>query len=198
MDDPVLLVRVERDDDGMARVLAPRVGWWSSLPTPGSLLGPGSEVGALSQLHRRFRLVLPEGHAGRVQDGLPPLRTVAVEYGQTLFRLAPVETASAADLSEERAGLGQPREGGLVAGTRALVSPTDGVFYRKLSPDAPPFVEQGGRVRLGQPVGLVEVMKTFNQILYEGPGFPEEAEVVEIRVEDAQEVSAGQVLMVLR
>ena len=68
MDDPVLLVRVERDDDGMARVLAPRVGWWSSLPPEGSLLGPGSEVGSLSQLHSRYRMVMPEGFAGRVQD----------------------------------------------------------------------------------------------------------------------------------
>lgn len=197
MDDPVLLVRVESDDDGMARVLAPKVGWWSSLPPAGSLLGPGSEIGVLSQLHRRFRLVMPEGHAGRIQDGLPPLRVVAVEYGQALFRLAPMDAASSAGLAEERP-LGQPRGVELAAGTRALVSPTDGVFYHKASPDAPPFVKQGGRVRLGQPVGLVEVMKTFNQILYEGPGFPEEAEVVEIRVEDAQEVSAGQVLMVLR
>ena len=198
MDDPVLLVRVERDDDGMARVLAPRVGWWSSLPTPGSLLGPGNEVGTLSQLHRRFRLVMPEGYAGRVQDGLPRLRVVAVEYGQALFRLAPVDAASPADLAQAQSAPGRPRGDDLAAGMRAVVSPTDGVFYRKASPDAPPFVEQGGKVRLGQPVGLVEVMKTFNQILYEGPGFPEEAEVVEVRVEDAQEVSAGQVLLVLR
>jgi biotin carboxyl carrier protein len=197
VDDPVLLVRVEREDDGMAQVLAPRVGWWNSLPTPGSLLGPGSEVGTLSQLHRRFRLVMPEGYAGKVQDGLPPLRVVAVEYGQVLFRLAPVDASTSSDLAEEGVP-GRPRGAELAAGTRALVSPTDGVFYRKASPEAPPFVEQGGRVRLGQPVGLVEVMKTFNQILYEGPGFPEEAEVVEIRVEDAQEVSAGQVLMVLK
>jgi hypothetical protein len=41
-------------------------------------------------------------------------------------------------------------------------------------------------------------MKTFNQILYDGPGCPEEAEVVEVRCEDAQEVSAGQILVVVR
>jgi len=198
MDEPVLLVRVERDDDGKSRVLAPRVGWWSDLPRAGSLVGPGSDVGALSQLHRSYRLAMPEGAAGRVQDGLPPLHTVAVEFGQVLFRIAPVCTDADGELSEERSALGQPRGADLAAGTRALVSPTDGVFYRKPSPDAPPFVKQGDRVRLGQPVGLVEVMKTFNQILYGGTGFPEEAEVVEIRVEDAQEVSAGQVLMVLR
>ena len=41
-------------------------------------------------------------------------------------------------------------------------------------------------------------MKTFNQILYDGPGVPDEAEVVEVRASDAQEVAAGQVLIVVR
>jgi biotin carboxyl carrier protein len=53
-------------------------------------------------------------------------------------------------------------------------------------------------VRRGDAVGLVEVMKTFNQILYDGPGFPEEAEVVEVRCEDGQEVRVGEVLVVVR
>ena len=54
------------------------------------------------------------------------------------------------------------------------------------------------RVRRGDAVGLVEVMKTFNQILYQGPGFPDQAEVVEVRLQDAEEVRAGQVLVVVR
>ncbi len=41
-------------------------------------------------------------------------------------------------------------------------------------------------------------MKTFNQILYEGPGFAEQAEVLEVRAADAQEVRAGDVLVVVR
>ena len=79
-----------------------------------------------------------------------------------------------------------------------MVSPTDGTFYRGPAPGTRPFVEPGSRVRAGQPLGLVEVMKTFNQIPYGGPGLPEEAEVVEIRCGDAEEVHAGQVLMFVR
>ena len=41
-------------------------------------------------------------------------------------------------------------------------------------------------------------MKTFNQIVYGGGGFPEEATVVEVRCGDAEEVAAGQVLVVVR
>jgi acetyl-CoA carboxylase biotin carboxyl carrier protein len=198
MNDPVLLVRVETDGDGMTRVLAPRVGWWTSLPGPGTLIGPGSDVGALDQLNRRFRLMMPEGAAGLVADGLPALRGVAVEYGQLLFRLTPVGAATAADGPSGQTALRQRAGEQLAADTRAIVSPTDGVFYRKPSPDAAAFVEVGSRVRRGQPVGLVEVMKTFNQILYDGPGVPEEAEVVEVRAGDSEEVGAGQILIVVR
>ena len=62
----------------------------------------------------------------------------------------------------------------------------------------PPFVEIGSRVRQGQPVGLVEVMKTFNQIVYGGPGLPAEAEVIEVRSEDGAEIAAGQPLIIVR
>jgi acetyl-CoA carboxylase biotin carboxyl carrier protein len=198
MNDPVLLARVERDEDGTARVLAPRVGWWSSLPAQGTLIGPGSDVGVLDQLNRRFRLLMPEGAAGLVTDGLPPLRKVAVEYGQILFELQPVEAAAAAGTAGKMTARDGKEGAELAADARTIVSPTDGVFYRKPSPDAPPFVEKGSRIKRGQPVGLVEVMKTFNQILYDGPGVPDEAEVVEVRASDAQEVAAGQVLIVLR
>jgi biotin carboxyl carrier protein len=119
-----------------------------------------------------------------------------VEYGQPLFELAPLGIEDAA--VEARAESGEAPAPDLPEGAVAVVSPTEGVFYRRSSPDAEPFVEIGGRVTLGQPVGLVEVMKTFNQIVYEGPGFPAEAEVLEVRCGDTEEVRAGQVLIVLR
>jgi biotin carboxyl carrier protein len=81
---------------------------------------------------------------------------------------------------------------------REILSPLPGTFYRKPAPDAPPFANEGDVIKAGDVVGLVEVMKTFNQIAYGGPGFPEAAEVVEVRAGDAEEVQAGQVLVVVR
>ncbi|NJC89363.1 MAG: acetyl-CoA carboxylase biotin carboxyl carrier protein [Desulfuromonas sp.] len=43
-------------------------------------------------------------------------------------------------------------------------SPIVGTFYRKSSPEAPPFVEVGSVVEKGQTVCLVEAMKLFNEI----------------------------------
>ena len=199
MDDPVLLVRVDAEPRGERRiVVSPGVGWWSGHPHPGAFVGPGSSIGTLAHLNRRFALLLPEGAAGIVADTLPRDRSVAVEFGQTLLHLLPVDADSTAGIAADAGRLGHPATAGLPAGTWAVVSPTDGTFYPRPTPDAPPFVEQGSRVRSGQPLGLVEVMKTFNQVLYGGPGFPEEASVVEVRCRDSEEVRAGQVLFVVR
>ncbi len=199
MDEPVLLVRVERLDESRVRVLSPDVGLWSDHPHLGALLGPGSKIGILARLTRRAALLLPDGTAGVVSGPLPRDRSVAVEYGQLLFELSPVGGAAWEQSVEADAGrLGHPVAADLPAGARAIVSPTDGTFYHRPAADAPPFVQVGGTVRRGQAIGLVEVMKTFNHVLYGGPGFPDEAQVVEVRCGDAEEVRAGQVLVVVR
>jgi biotin carboxyl carrier protein len=198
VNEPILLVRVVAANDGRFRVLSPGVGWWSAHPHPGALVGPGSQVGLFASLHKRFALVLPDPTAGRTVGALPRKWSVPVEYGQVLFELAPVDPNDEAGTRGGAGALGRPADADLPEGGRAVVSPTDGFFYRRPSPGAEPFVEVGTRVRLGDPLGLVEVMKTFNQILFGGPGFPDEAEVVAIRVGDAEEVRAGQVLMVVR
>jgi biotin carboxyl carrier protein len=198
MNEPILMARVDSSSSGRILVLAPLVGTWTEHPHTGALVGPGSRIGFLSHLTRRFALVLPEGAAGRIALGLPRDRAVAVEYGQVLFELSAVEAVDGNALSADAGTLGRPPGAGLPEGAWAVVSPTDGVFYRRPSPASPPFVEEGARIRAGDPIGLVEVMKTFNQIAYGGPGLPEEAQVVEIRRNDAEEVRAGDILLVVR
>jgi biotin carboxyl carrier protein len=193
-----LLLEIETSDSGVTAVRSPGVGWWSEHPHRGALVGPGSRVGTLEVQNRRYRLVLPDGAGGRVVGELPGDRTVAVEHGQVLFRLAPLADVDAADVDGDRGSLGHPGGADLPEDCRAVVAPTDGVFYTRPSPDAAPFVEAGAPVRAGDPVGLVEVMKTFNQIVYGGPGYPETGTVAEVRVADGQEIRAGDVLVVVQ
>ena len=47
-------------------------------------------------------------------------------------------------------------------------------------------------------LGLVEVMKCFNQIRLEGDTLPDQCEVIQIPAEDGCEVTLGQVLFVLK
>jgi len=191
-----LTVRTRRAG-GRIEVLAPAAGWWSRHPVPGCVLVAGQSVGTLEVLHRRLSLVLPEEAFGAVSGELPTDRRVAVEYGQPLLLLDPEGAggvAGGAGTAAAEPGVETTR----AATGYAVRAPTDGVFYRRSAPGAAPFVELGQRIRRGQPVGLVESMKTFNQVVLGGPGAPEEGEVVEILVEDEAEIRSGQPLLRVR
>src|SRR5580704_1846026 len=73
-----------------------------------------------------------------------------------------------------------------------IVSPMVGTAYRGSAPGARPFVEVGAQIRAGDPVIIIEAMKTMNQI----PA-PRAGTVVQILVEDGQPVEYGQPLMIV-
>jgi biotin carboxyl carrier protein len=187
-----LTVLASTDADGGTTLHAPKLGIWSDHPRDGAVVMPGSEIGTLTQAGRRYSLLIPAEVAGRVaisgtrQDALP------VEYLEALCRVIAM-ASSPVELTSSGIGAAQP-----VRGALAITAPTDGVFYRSSSAGAKPFVAVGERIGLGRPVGLIEVMKTFNPIAYGGAGFPDEAEVVEIVAADGQEVRAGQALVVVK
>ncbi|TDR31850.1 acetyl-CoA carboxylase [Hydromonas duriensis] len=70
-----------------------------------------------------------------------------------------------------------------------ILSPLPGTFYQKESPTAAPFVLVGQEIKAGDVVGLVEVMKMFNQITSEHAGI-----VIEVCVENDEPVDVGEVL----
>jgi acetyl-CoA carboxylase biotin carboxyl carrier protein len=72
------------------------------------------------------------------------------------------------------------------------------MFYRRPRPDEPAYVEVGQVVESGSTLGLVEVMKCFSAITYGGQQLPARAEVAEIRADDGAEVTADQILFVVR
>lgn len=74
----------------------------------------------------------------------------------------------------------------------AVKSPMVGTAYRAPAPGAAPFVEIGTEIAKGQPVLIVEAMKTMNQI----PA-PHSGRVTAILVEDAQPVEFGEPLMII-
>ena len=43
-------------------------------------------------------------------------------------------------------------------------SPLPGVFYRRPTPDQPPFAEEGTAVTADQTIGLVEIMKQYAEV----------------------------------
>ncbi len=75
------------------------------------------------------------------------------------------------------------------AGLVEVRSPMVGTFYRRQSPEAPPFVEVGTQVGVGDPLCLVEVMKLFTTVDARVRG-----RVAEILAEDGTLVEYDQVL----
>jgi acetyl-CoA carboxylase biotin carboxyl carrier protein len=74
----------------------------------------------------------------------------------------------------------------------AIVSPMVGTVYLSPEPEAPAFVTVGDKVTEGQPLLIIEAMKTMNQI----PA-PKTGTVKRILVEDGAPVEFGAPLMVV-
>jgi acetyl-CoA carboxylase biotin carboxyl carrier protein len=78
-------------------------------------------------------------------------------------------------------------------GLIVVKSPIVGTFYRAPAPTAPPFVEVGDRVKVGQVLCIVEAMKLMNEIEAETAG-----EIVKVHPENGQPVQYGDPLFSLR
>ena len=77
-------------------------------------------------------------------------------------------------------------------GQVTVTAPMVGTFYRRPSPDSPPFVEVGARVEIGDPLCMVEVMKLYTTLCAELAGT-----VVAVCADDASLVEYGHVLFVI-
>jgi len=71
-----------------------------------------------------------------------------------------------------------------------ITSPMTGIYYSAPSPGSPPFAKEGDEVTAGQPIGLIEAMKVFNEI----PA-PLSGTVQKVVVESGQLVNLGDVIM---
>ncbi len=182
MSRPARAALVSQDDTGQMVVAAPTPGKirWQRLV--GEVVRPGSRLGILMQGQMCFDLVLPDGvQGGQVQDVLLSDPWTACEYMQALSHLTAPSTH---DLSESATPGHRADAGGLYT----VPSPTHGSYYRRPSPDSPPYVELGQEISRGDTLGLVEVMKCFSPIHFEPPAGFECGIVRELVAADGAEV----------
>ncbi len=175
--------------DGSMVLAAPKLGVFMRELAPGDVVRPGVVIGVLRVLQRRYRVIAPEGALGEIKSiDASPSRPVG--YGDVLLSLG---AASELVRTAATAATKTTHQGEL-----SLKAPIHGIFYRRASPESPAYVEAGQTISRGQTVGLIEVMKTFNPVIYEGPGLPEKAVVLEVVAGERQEVSAGGILLTLK
>ena len=196
MAEPKIAARVDELEGESYLVRSPAVGVVEALPGMGVYLNAMEGFLTLRVLGQRRVVLLPRGVEGRVVEQLVEGRWVPVEYNQPLLRLRAGQEASAGPRA--RAAAGENAAEGLDRDLVAVPSPTDGIFHRRATPESPPYVEEGTAVARGTVLGLVEVMKCFNQIVYGGPGLPERGVVARVLAENAAEVKFGQPLFMIR
>jgi acetyl-CoA carboxylase biotin carboxyl carrier protein len=126
------------------------------------------------------------------------LTEIAVERGGVSIRVARhslgavgrARGAESAPLAATVTSTPLPADPALHPG--AVASPMVGTAYLAPEPGARPFVEVGTVVKTGEPLMIIEAMKTMNQI----PA-PRAGTVIQILVDDGQPVEYGQPLMII-
>ncbi len=73
-----------------------------------------------------------------------------------------------------------------------VLTPVPGLFYRRSDPGSEPFVTEGDEVKVGDTIGLVEIMKNFQPVESEVGGT-----LIEFLVEDEDAITAGQPVAVI-
>ncbi len=182
---------LDRDADGRARLKSPALGVWKSLPLPGQVARSGQSFGILEVLGRSYNLQIPAGVQGIVME-LPAIearKPAAISYGQVLAVLGDALEGSVAALDS---GKDTAIDSELV-----FRSSSSGRFYLRPAPDKAPFVAVGEVIETGHIIFLLEVMKTFSRVAYEGEGLPARAKVLRILPQDGDDLEAGQSVLEL-
>jgi acetyl-CoA carboxylase biotin carboxyl carrier protein len=162
---------------------APAPGWFRRTVAADHLVAPGDVIGELEVLGRLIHVVAPQVRGLVRLPAGPQLARQPVAYGDPLFRVEAGEVAGVEAKSEDARAIH-----GLV-----FRAPTSGRFYSRPSPDKPVFVAPGIELSPGATVCLLEVMKTFHRVTYDGAP----AKVREVLVADGADVNQGDPLLAL-
>lgn len=179
------------DADGERVLRSPDVGWFTLALPRGALVAPGEAAGVLTRLGTSFELRLPAGAHGAIVSDPPELVRKPVGFGDVLYRLAPLDAAHAPKTAS-------PSKTEAPTSALVLRAPQSGRFYHRPAPGEEPFVTVGAVVKDGQPVGMIEVMKTFSHVIWRATrDAPARVRVVALSAADGADVKAGDVLLEL-
>ncbi len=181
----LIAIRTERG----VELASPSVGWLTDVVREGALLSSGMPAGRLSTLGVVRELVVPSGVQGVVRSKPPELVHHPVGYKTIVYALEPLAANSNASATSDARRSS--------ANTELVVrAPSSGRYWHRPSPNDPPLVAEGLALAEGTPIGLIEVMKTFTQVVYRARGgLPATAKIVRVLAADGAEVADGDALV---
>ena len=125
------------------------------------------------------------------------LNEIEVSQGEELVRISKgnsnVISTNISNTDQSQASTNQdPIESNTEVKGNIIKSPIVGTFYRKPSPEKPPFVNIGDTVSEGDVVCIVEAMKMMNEIKSEYSG-----KIISILPSDGQPIEFDQTLIII-
>jgi acetyl-CoA carboxylase biotin carboxyl carrier protein len=119
---------------------------------------------------------------------------VLAAYKENSFLPPPLPAARLhSDTHPAAPAAGEPSGSESTEGLFIIKSPIVGTFFAAPAPNAPPFVQAGDNVQVGQVLCIIEAMKLMNEIESEAAG-----EIVRVYVENGQPVEYSQSLFAIR
>ncbi|HWB64114.1 MAG TPA: acetyl-CoA carboxylase biotin carboxyl carrier protein [Chitinophagales bacterium] len=104
-----------------------------------------------------------------------------------------VKTEVTTETRHEAAPAQKPAEKTVGDNMTTFRSPMVGTFYRKPGADKDPYVKVGDHIKAGDVLCIIEAMKLFNEIEYDGP----EGKIIKVLAEDASPVEYDQPLFLI-
>ena len=130
-----------------------------------------------------FEVTIKTGGSMQPVQYMPAYTQQAPQFSQQ----QPVSESSDSPAQTAAAGAPKPETG------FTFRSPMIGTFYRKSGPDKDPFVKVGDDIKKGDVLCIIEAMKLFNEIEYDG----DSGKVVKILVDDSSPVEYDQPLFLI-
>jgi oxaloacetate decarboxylase alpha subunit len=159
--------------------------------TQESLEGSGVDASRAERIREIVRIVQESG-VGEVTIEDAGLRVTVRRTPETSEGLVAATTTAPEPSAEDETTAAAPAARPLDPGVIRIEAPMVGTFYRASSPGAPPFVQEGDVVGIGQTLCILEAMKLMNEVKAEQEGI-----VRSIHPENGQPVEYGQLLFEL-
>jgi oxaloacetate decarboxylase alpha subunit len=159
--------------------------------TQESLEGIGVDAGRAERIREIVRIVQESG-VGEVTIEDAGLRVTVRRTPEVVEGVVAAAAPASEPSPEEETTAAAPAAPPFDPGTIRIEAPMVGTFYRAPSPGAPPFVQEGDVVGIGQTLCILEAMKLMNEVKAEQEGI-----VRAIHPDNGQPVEYGQLLFEL-
>lgn len=181
-----------KEEKDSIRILSPGIGMFRILVNDGEDLHPGSIIGTLTILGSKIQIRLPINISGTVEMPDHNLIIFPVGYSDQIFSLIPLSNSSKSRSDHNNININKTEKNEMII--KAFIS---GVFYLRPSPGSEPFINTGSVIKKGSILGLIEVMKSFNQIVFSGDGIKGTGRIEKIIAKDSSEVNMGDPLFLV-